>query len=252
LNIATGGTSRVSVLANGNINLEGAVGINMQTPQGLLHVHSSGNVAPVIGSTGSGPEGAASFRLQADSGLLQQGPSFVIYDNVAGQYRMVINGAGNVGIGTTTSLSSKLHVEGGSGLGVYGNGLGGVYGVGSSYGVRGFGGIWGVRGESNSGTGVYGASVSSWAGYFQGNVYVTGNVLQNSDVRLKQDVASLGYGLREVLQLRPVTWNWKDKPNRGRQLGLIAQEVEAVFPELVTMDKDSDRAKVSTISGWCP
>src|SRR5207244_1243495 len=61
---------------------------------------------------------------------------------------------------------------------------------------------------------------------------------QTSDVRLKRGVANLSYGLREVLQLRPVTWVWKDGADRGRQLGLIAQEIEPVLPELVTREKD--------------
>jgi trimeric autotransporter adhesin len=54
---------------------------------------------------------------------------------------------------------------------------------------------------------------------------------------------AVGYGLREVLQLRSVTWNWKTKSDGGRQLGLIAQEVEAVLPELVSTDKDAEQTK---------
>jgi endosialidase-like protein len=65
-------------------------------------------------------------------------------------------------------------------------------------------------------------------------------------------VANLGYGLRELLQLRPVTWNWKDKPDQGRQLGLIAQEVEPVLPELVITDKDADQTKALNYVGLVP
>jgi hypothetical protein len=92
--------------ANFNIGGSGLIGGNLgigtATPAGRLHVHSSGNVAPIFLSTGSGTEGPGSFRLQADSGLGGQGKSFVIYDDIAAQYRMVINGAGNMGIGTPT------------------------------------------------------------------------------------------------------------------------------------------------------
>jgi hypothetical protein len=65
-------------------------------------------------------------------------------------------------------------------------------------------------------------------------------------------VSDLGYGLHEVLQLRPVSWNWKDRPDRGRQLGLIAQEVETVLPELVTTDKDGEHTKGLNYIGLVP
>jgi hypothetical protein len=53
----------------------------------------------------------------------------------------------------------------------------GVFGDGDYYGVRGTSDdYYGVYGSSLSGTGVYGSSQSGYAGYFNGNVYVTDNV----------------------------------------------------------------------------
>ena len=77
-----------------------------------------------------------------------------------------------------------------------------------------------------------------------GNVTVTGsvcaaNVPCPSDARLKQRVTSLSYGLREVLRLRPVTWQWKDTSTAQRNMGLIAQEVEPVLPELILHGVDA-------------
>jgi hypothetical protein len=84
---------------------------------------------------------------------------FTIFDNTAGQFRLVINPSGNVAIGTTTATRAKLFVVdttvgtavGGStvttGSGVYGentSGTGGGYGV---YGTNATG--WGVYGISN-------------------------------------------------------------------------------------------------------
>ena len=77
-----------------------------------------------------------------------------------------------------------------------------------------------------------------------GNVTVTGsvcaaNVPCPSDARLKQRVTSLSYGLREVLRLRPVRWQWKDTSTAQLNMGLIAQEVEPVLPELILHGVDA-------------
>jgi len=70
-----------------------------------------------------------------------------------------------------------------------------------------------------------------------GLVYSNGGNLTStnpSDSRLKDDITDLQYGLNEILQLRPVSYNWKDdKINQGKQFGFIAQEVQEVMPELV-------------------
>jgi hypothetical protein len=76
-------------------------------------------------------------------------------------------------------------------------------------------------------------------------------VTQNSDARLKQRISNLKSGLAEVMQLRPVTWTWKKKPEHGVQLGLIAQEVESVLPELVT-EKDAEQTKGLNYIGLLP
>jgi len=44
--------------------------------------------------------------------------------------------------------------------------------------------------------------------------------------------------LERVRELNGVTWEWQD-PKRGtRGIGLIAQDVERVFPDAVSTDKD--------------
>ena len=51
-------------------------------------------------------------------------------------------------------------------------------------------------------------------------------------------MADLPYGLHEVLQLRPVTFEWKDRSDSRQHLGLIAQEVQKVLPEAVIARSD--------------
>jgi len=72
---------------------------------------------------------------------------------------------------------------------------------------------------------------------------VRADVFTPSDQRLKKDLSPLRDSLDKVLELRGVTYRWKD-PARGEgtQLGMIAQEVERVFPEAVRVDEDGYRS----------
>ena len=56
----------------------------------------------------------------------------------------------------------------------------------------------------------------------------------SSDRRLKEDIATIKEALMKVLLLRGVTFKWKAELEAGDQLGVIAQEVQEVLPELVT------------------
>ena len=56
-----------------------------------------------------------------------------------------------------------------------------------------------------------------------------------SDSSLKKDVSTLSDSLQKILGLRGVSFTWKGSGNKS--VGLIAQEVEKVYPELVTGEK---------------
>ena len=58
--------------------------------------------------------------------------------------------------------------------------------------------------------------------------------------------------MREVLRLRPVTWHWKDSPDGKLRLGLIAQEVEIVLPELIEPGAEPDRLLSLNYLGLLP
>ncbi|MBI2637197.1 MAG: tail fiber domain-containing protein [Parcubacteria group bacterium] len=58
----------------------------------------------------------------------------------------------------------------------------------------------------------------------------------SSSKRYKEDIQPLTYGLKEILQLKPVSFKIKSS---GRQaMGLIAEDVELVIPELVAYDAE--------------
>ena len=91
----------------------------------------------------------------------------------------------------------------------------------------------------------------------KGRVIVNGELnaralTQSSDARLKKDIDPINLGLEAILQLEGKTYKWND-PSRSQQthIGLIAQEVEKVIPEVVTEDENGFKAiayaKLTTI-----
>lgn len=69
-----------------------------------------------------------------------------------------------------------------------------------------------------------------------GNIVCTGT-LQESDVRWKENLEPIDNALDLVTQLRGVFFDWTDASRgEGHQIGVIAQEVEQVLPEVVHTD----------------
>ncbi|MCH8495074.1 MAG: tail fiber domain-containing protein [Balneolales bacterium] len=97
----------------------------------------------------------------------------------------------------------------------------------------------GVRGNA------YGDG-DNYAGWFNGRVQVngdltyTGSLNNTSDLYLKEDIRPLENALAAVMQLRPATYHFRGngeykgmRLSTGQHYGLIAQEVEEVFPSIV-------------------
>jgi hypothetical protein len=64
-----------------------------------------------------------------------------------------------------------------------------------------------------------------------------GNFNDTSDQNLKENIVSIPNGdLAKVMQLNPVTFDWKNEVSRNDQTGFIAQEVETIFPNEVLGD----------------
>ncbi|HZS07754.1 MAG TPA: tail fiber domain-containing protein [Blastocatellia bacterium] len=215
------------------------------------------------GNVGIGTNDPVGGKLEVQSngiGVYSQSASgYGIYGKSTGSYGIYGYSTNTYGVYGDSATSNGVYGRSVSGAdaGVYGlnTGLGrGVWGYSNlGYGVEGQSGIGiGVYGYSDSGTGGRFESNTGDAGYFKGNVYVTGSITQNSDARLKQGVANLGYGLREVLRLRPVTWRWKDNPEGKLQLGLISQEVRMILPELVTEGRDEAKTLGLNYVGLVP
>jgi hypothetical protein len=80
------------------------------------------------------------------------------------------------------------------------------------------------------------ASTTVFAVYDNGNATYYGSIFQSSDQRLKTDVSSLDApsSLAALEQLNPVSYTRLDQPGTGENLGFLAQQVQTVFPQLVS------------------
>ncbi|MCU0472830.1 MAG: tail fiber domain-containing protein [Bacteroidales bacterium] len=89
--------------------------------------------------------------------------------------------------------------------------------------------------------------------YKNGNMTIAGILAQNSDFRLKENIVSISNGTVLIEKINPVYFYFKDKNTHpeGRQIGVIAQEVQEVLPELVQKDGRGflsiDYSKISVI-----
>jgi hypothetical protein len=63
-----------------------------------------------------------------------------------------------------------------------------------------------------------------------------------SDNRFKEDIETIPDGLSKVCKLRGVTYTRIDADN-NKHMGVIAQEVEKVVPEVVKTDKSKEKIK---------
>jgi len=139
-----------------------------------------------------------------------------------------------------------------------GNGAGGLYWQGS--------GRWAIYYYHNDNClGVASSTTSStYELYVSGDIYATGNIVAYSDRRRKRNIETIEGALDKVLQLRGVTYNKLVTPNdelkqeeiadylsedgekiKNTEIGVIAQEVEEVLPEVVTYAADVDEYSVN-------
>ena len=79
---------------------------------------------------------------------------------------------------------------------------------------------------------VYNA-VSSFSGTSLYSIWSNGTTSGRSDARLKKNIVDSTPKLDKLMQLRIVNYEWKESLGGSKELGLIAQEVEEIFPNLI-------------------
>ena len=159
---------------------------------------------------------ATSGTVYGEQTYIYPRTSSAAYGNLVYAYRFGGNGA-TYGLRTyvyTTSSSSST-----------------AYGLYSNIGSTGTGAKYGVYSSVPT-------TQSNWyAGYFNGDVHVTGSLTTSSDETKKQNINEIGNALDAVMELSGKTYDYVhgDEINlpTERQYGFLAQDIEEIFPDLV-------------------
>jgi hypothetical protein len=118
-------------------------------------------------------------------------------------------------------------------------------GNGGLYQQNGNGWIY-YHSRGNACLGIMTSSTSSaYKLYAGGSIYAEGDIVAYSDRRKKENIITVNNALDTVNKLRGVYYNRIDDNSKKRQIGVIAQEIQEVLPEVVTYAEDLDEYGVS-------
>lgn len=176
--------------------------------------NKSWQVKGEVGATATG------FQICEDGGDAELGGGF-------GEPRFHISAGGNIGMGTTAP-QTPLHIQQRI--------------------------MSGIRLQEHNGTGrffnIYLEGQGTVVFYHEtgsGQFMMRDGLWRlNSDVSLKENISSVQGVLDRVLALRPVSFDWKATGTRS--IGLVAQDVEPLFPELVGEVEPEQGRKIKGIA----
>ena len=245
------------------ITTEGKVGIGTQSPESELHIGKYATVDSqitsvdsifnnasydivTIGNDAGQADGstitAAGLRFQSVGGdqttygtrLIQNGKQFDIWAGSGAQNHVAtFDSNGNVGIGTSSpGAKLEINAQDSSEQVILRRTKVNTQDEGHySFGADGGGLKFWSGGYANSG--------GSAEVLFDPNGNITANsVFYESDSRYKKEIQTLPSALEKVSALRGVSYQWKDRNDDSTKIGVVAQEIEKVYPELVHTDED--------------
>ena len=214
------------------------VGIGTTTPAYPLDVRTTNNTA-LYANTSAANFYAASFQgVTHGTSSRASAYGLIGYATSAGGIALYGSNTGSGAYGGTGWGSLGVHgYSPNNWAGYFIGGLYGVYGQGSTYGVFGrASAYWGVPVYAqNTGSGYF--SLLSYGNYglYTNGVVAASSYTYVSDARMKKEIAPIPNALEKITALRGVRFRWDNSgPHDDRlHLGVVGQEVEKVFPEVV-------------------
>ena len=228
--IATNDTERFRFQADGDI------GIGQSNPTSKLHITGT---APVF-RLEDGSQGATKVLTSDANGNASWGSSAPLATgdddwrfSSGNTYADPVYHVGGVVIGRTGSTTHHVDVDNGANTGTT-MGIGDVEYLEDGNNETRFSHQL-VPDFDNSNS--LGSSTNRWR-----TIYAVNGTIQTSDGRDKTNVVSLPYGIKDLMKLQPVSYNWKEEkylqyiiPDNKKELklGLLAQDVQQIIPEVV-------------------
>jgi hypothetical protein len=255
IGISTNGVERIRVTSAGNVGIgtsSGSSKLTVSNNAGWGHfnyANSAENGAfPLIGSFNNADAAAATFGW----GLYDSSNTgnLVLYrrnDSTTGDHVLSITRTSGALLVGTTAPSAKLTVTETT------NAAQAIYfdNTNTSFTQR----VMSVNATRNTTNGTYtfiSCSVSAVQERFRvldsGNVQNVNNSYGSiSDIKLKENIVDATPKLEKLQQVRVVNYNLKANPEQ-KQLGVIAQELEQIFPGMVeeTADRDEEGKDLGT------
>ncbi|MCC6962903.1 MAG: tail fiber domain-containing protein [candidate division Zixibacteria bacterium] len=269
--VATSFTGVYGIFGNGNgllyIEPNGDVGLGTASPSTgavnrasrVLEINAPMNTAVNSGAALTLVDGNLGYAWDIIA-TSSSGNNLGIFANGTG--RLYLEPDGDLGLGSTTPSTGAVNVasrvleisapfvaanNSGAALTLTDGSFGSAWDIVATSQTGGFA----IYGNNNQAifikpTGEVGIGTSSPSTdlHVAGNICYTGTIGACSDERFKTDVHGLSNALDKVMQLRGVSYLWKqaEYPDRKfddrRQIGFIAQEIELLFPEMVMTDAD--------------
>lgn len=222
-----------SAQAQLHVDAAGEVGVGTTSPIYKLHVSNSttyGTLYSINTYSGATSKYGIYNNLSAAGTGSRYGLSNFIYSNAASSLHYGLrnyNYIYSTGSGYGQYNYTRCYAGNGARYGIY-NILDCASGCGTGTKYALYSGV-----NSNCGGG--------YAGYFSGNVYISGSLTTTSDASKKTNIESLNGALGLIGQLKAKKYDYINDENIAlpteKQYGFLAQDLEQVFPDLV---KDVD------------
>jgi hypothetical protein len=194
----------------------------------------------------SGAGGVAEIRNVAGPiQIITESESNINFDT-AGVSRLIIHGgSGNVSIGSPTDVGAKLFVNGNIRM----DGTDFLSAASHIRFLNQTGNVALPISTNNllvSNDYAHRSRVPSNGLYVLGDISTSGDVIAftTSDRRLKDNISPIEDSLDKINRISGYTFNWNDKQDtyKGSDYGILAQEIELVFPEMVSTRENGFKA----------